>query len=93
MDITAIAGVASQASLPGHNGGAREALGQEFGKLFFHALLQAATPSKSGGKGRKAMQSLPLDLLTDSFSRQLAVQHEQMFSQLLWHGAMKETKR
>jgi len=87
MDITAMAGVAAQPGVPRDAARVREALGQEFGRLFFQTLLQGAAAPGASGKGRAAMQALPLDLASGEFARQLAVQHEQMFGQLLFNEA------
>jgi hypothetical protein len=93
MDIMAIASVTSQPGVAGNIGRTREALGQEFGKMLFHTLLRGATVSSASGKGRKVMQALPLEMFADQFARQLAVQHQQMFGQLLFNGTMQESQR
>lgn len=85
MDITAIAGVAAQPGAPRDSARVREALGQELGRMIFQTLLQGAGAPGANGKGRAATQALPLDLVSGEFARQLAVQHERMFSQLLFN--------
>jgi hypothetical protein len=93
MDITAIASVAPLQNIPGEAGRAREALGQEFGRLLLRTLLQGASAPGANGKGRTAMHALPLDMFADEFARQLAVQHQQMFGELLFSGTTAQAQR
>ncbi|MCX7274077.1 MAG: hypothetical protein NTV19_13035 [Burkholderiales bacterium] len=93
MNISAIAGLAAQ-PMPGAAPlSDREALGQEFGRLLFGKLMASASLSVAGAKERKPMQAFPIELLSDQFAQDLAVQHRQLFAQMLLGSADGQAAR
>lgn len=81
MDIAAIAAVAqSQPVTAGRTN--RDALAQEVGTMVFRALLpKIATHGKPSGT-----QAVSWDFFTDHVARNLALQHRQLFSEMLFQG-------
>ena len=89
MDVTAVAGIAAQPANPARPEGpgqAREAIGQEFGRMLFHTMLKGAAATPTGGKGHKMLPAMPAEMFSDPFVRQLAVQHQALFAQLLFNN-------
>lgn len=90
MDVTAIAGITAQpADLARREtpAQARTAIAEEFGRMLFHTMLKGATTTTTtGGKGHKMLPAMPAEMFSDQFARQLAVQHQALFAQLLFNN-------